>query len=435
MLTLEKLLRKYEMPSDGASGDGPGSGGGNNNGGNRGGANDGKKSSTYSGPKGTPTGGLNKAARDAHKNAGKDTRGDKPKTKTGPPIGTNPAAMTPQGKVDAANAARKNNPKPKTGINIDLKSKNPPVTAGIDEPGANNAGSHSPTIDAAPAVDIDSYNFNNTKDEEQTLLQKVGQGFRDLAISLGAEPGIEGYDKDGHYGYGYNSPYGQQLQAGVKGIRAKGDLSLDQQQKMADDKNKYGTNNTAGIDEDFVGPPAPGFFDIDTDGWFGKLAKGITSFVFGKFGATLGKAFGPYGALAGLILGKVIGGKFHDYFVNRDPSGKGSNIDYQARLNDMGPGGANDGNGGDGGTNIIPKDKILVIEDPKPNGDGNGGDADGDGEPIIVVKDLSTILDELEKNYENERDEVKRQARQDRVLNRVVASRQPLPTYNRNLVY
>ena len=71
-----------------------------------------------------------------------------------------------------------------------------------------------------------------SKNAVNTAFAKLGDGFRQMAIdTFGAEPGIEGYDKDGNYGFGYNSTYGQQLLAGVSGIRAKGNLSLDQQKQ------------------------------------------------------------------------------------------------------------------------------------------------------------------------------------------------------------
>ena len=42
--------------------------------------------------------------------------------------------------------------------------------------------------------------------------------FRDIAIKeFGAEPGIEGYDSKGIYGFGWNSSYGKELAAKKKG--------------------------------------------------------------------------------------------------------------------------------------------------------------------------------------------------------------------------
>ena len=257
MLTLEKLLRIYEMPpgrggqsgnrGGGSSGKGGGSsgrGGGSSSSrgsgksgatqGNIGAKTGGSKSSGRSGGNNNTRGGAysastsraqNRAAPSTSKSSVSGaTRGNiSAKTKNtptsssrgGPPIGTNPAASTlaaRQAAVDAANAKRAANPSVPQGLKIDIKSRDAPVTAGIDEPGANLTGSHSPGIDAAPALDTDSYNFSNTKDDEGGLLSKIGDGFRQMAIDVfGAEPGIEGYDKDGNYGYGLNSSYGQQL--------------------------------------------------------------------------------------------------------------------------------------------------------------------------------------------------------------------------------
>ena len=232
--------------------------------------------------------------------------------------------------------------------------------------------------------------------------------------------------------FGWNSTYGQQLLAGVSGIRAKGDLDIDAQQRMADNYKLYGTTNTAGLDDDFVGPPAPGlfngFFDVDTDSIFGKIAKGLTSMIFGKLGATLLGGFGPVGAIAGTLLGKYFGGKIHGYFTSDDF--KAGNINYQARLNDFGHGDGqyhSTGTGGGGNAKpIVPKDKVLVVGDePDPD----------DGGPVIKVKELDVLLKELEADYSAERDQVKTEQRQGRVLDRIVAARQPIGTYNSNLVY
>ena len=356
-------------------------------------------SNTYSGPKGTPQGGLNAAAKNAY--LGNNQRG------------------SPNDKGTIADKSKR------SGISIDIRSKNAPNTAGIDE-GQYNTGQHSPGIDAAPALDTDSYSFNNSKDEEEGLLSKIGDGFRQMAIdTFGAEPGVEGYDSQGNYGYGWNSSYGQELLAGVSGVRAKGDLDITAQQRMADNYKKYGTANTAGLDDAFVGPPSPGifdgFFDVDTDSIFGKIAKNIAKFAFGQLGATLLKGFGPVGIIAGTLIGKYMGGKLHDYFTSGDFKGGGG------APNSGGPGGAGEDGPDKPIIPIVPNNKVVVVGEPDP-------DAPDDG-PTIKVKELDTLLDELENDYSAERDAVKTEQRQGRVLDRIVAARQPLGTYNNNLVY
>ena len=353
-------------------------------------------SNTYSGPKGTPQGGLNAAAKNAY--LGNNQRG------------------SPNDKGTIADKSKR------SGISIDIRSKNAPNTAGIDE-GQYNTGQHSPGIDAAPALDTDSYDFGNTKDDEGGLLSKIGDGFRQMAIDVfGAEPGIEGYDKDGNYGYGLNSSYGQQLQAGVSGIRAKGDLDIDAQQAIVDKINfmgpPIGTNPAAKTPEPGF---FDGFFDVDTDSIFGKIAKGLASFVFGKFGASLLSGFGPVGIIAGTLIGKYMGGKLHDYFTSGDFKGGGG------APNSGGPGGAGEDGPDKPIIPIVPNNKVVVVGEPDP-------DAPDDG-PTIKVKELDTLLDELENDYSAERDAVKTEQRQGRVLDRIVAARQPLGTYNNNLVY
>ena len=165
MLTLRKF-HFYEMPSDGASSDGPaggGPGGGNNGGGggNRGGRH-GPSPGKLGGKKGTNNTGSGPGGRNPGAN-----RGGKQGKYQGPPIGTNPSAMTAQGRVDAANAARAANPAVTQGLSIDLKSRD--------------------AIDPGPIMGPPSSLANLAQADAPTgfrgALARIGDGFRQAAIN------------------------------------------------------------------------------------------------------------------------------------------------------------------------------------------------------------------------------------------------------------
>ena len=443
---LTRKFHFYLMPSDGASGDGPGGGGGG--GGSSGG---GGASRSRGGPpsrsKSKSKGSVSGATRGniSAKTKSKSTPTSSSKSRGGPPIGTNTAAMTPQAKVDAANAARAANPAVTTGISIDLKSKDAPDIMGPPASLANTtSGATQGNISAK--VNVNGNTFGDTA--VGGVLSDIGQGFRQIAIdTFGAEPDIEGYDKDGNYGFGYNSTYGQQLLAGESGIRAKGALSIDQQKAKAADYTPPDPLLKGVFDGIDLG------FDVDTDSFFGKIGGKLTSFIFGKAGATLLSGFGPIGILAGTLLGSYFGNKFHDNFKDRDYTtttysgpkgvphlglnqaaydayigaggggGKGS-IDYQARLNDPNTRG--------GAGELPPDDSGQGGGQGGGNGGGSGSVSDGD----IIVDDgkggpkttLEEYLDSLKRDREEAMAAVRLQERQANALQRISSRRYALGT-------
>ena len=380
-------------------------GGGKGKGGGGGGGRHGPSPGKLGGKKGTNNTGSGPGGRNPGAN-----RGGKQGKYQGPPIGTNPAAMTLQGRVDAANAARAANPAVTQGLSIDLKSQDimgPPSSL------ANLAQADAPG------------GFRG-------VLAGIGDGFRQAAInSFGAEPGIEGYSEDGDYGYGYNSEYGQQLRAGNPNVRAKGNLSLAQQQAKAADYTEPGLFEN---------------FSIDTDGFFDGLGQKFGGFVLGRVGMALGGTFGPVGAILGGVLGNYIGKNMvgGDKEGEEGDDGKSSGIfgglfsegglfsgtGYQASASDLGPGGAGESK---------PDDDKGIFANYAVGGTSGGGTGSGsknkDGDITVPDGDDSTpdlTLEEYLKSLETDRAEafanVRLQQRQALALQRISSRRYALGT-------
>ena len=256
--------------------------------------------------------------------------------------------------------------------------------------------------------------------------------------TFGAEPGIEGYDSQGNYGFGWNSSYGQELRAGNPNVRAKGEVSAEGQQRMADNYNTYGTASTGGIDENGQIRDSGGIFDkfgIDTTGFFDNIGEKIGGFVLGRVGMKLGSAFGPIGAILGGVLGNYIGKNIAgNKDADADDDGKSggflsglfSGTGYHARLHDPTTRG---GAGEDGPDN----DKSIFTS--YATGDSGSGTKKKD-EDIIVPdgddSDPDLTLEEYLKSLETDRAEafanVRLQQRQALALQRISSRRYALGT-------
>ena len=429
---LTRKFHFYLMPSDGASGDGPGGGGGGpGGGGGGGGGKHGQSPGALGGrSKGKGKGSVSGATRgNISSKTGRSkskgsvsgaTRGNI-SAKTAPAPGSLAAR---QAAVDAANAKRAANPAATTGISIDVRSRD------IMGPPSSLANSNS-ALSGATRGNI-SAKVDPSRNAVNSAFAKLGDGFRQMAIeTFGAEPGIEGYSEDGDYGYGYNSEYGQQLRAGNPNVRAKGNLSLAQQQAKAADYTEPGLFEN---------------FSIDTDGFFDGLGQKFGGFVLGRVGMALGGTFGPVGAILGGVLGNYVGKQMvgGDKEGEEGDDGKSSGIfgglfsegglfsgtGYQASASDLGPGGAGESK---------PDDDKGIFANYAVGGTSGGGTGSGsknkDGDIIVPDGDdgdPDLTLEEYLKSLETDRAEafanVRLQQRQALALQRISSRRYALGT-------